>query len=336
MFVLLRYLNIYYDYTPIMISITLAIPAFLLGVLLLWKGSDILVDGTSKTAVQIGISSLIISVILVGFGTSAPEFAISVGAAYQNNSEISLGNIIGSCIANLLLVLGIASIIRPIKIKKSIIKREVPIMLGATVVLLLAAFLGLLDEYRLIGGIIFLMFFVIFIYYFFCCAKKERDISKKFVSGKTTKNIIFIILGIIGVIVGAWFLIESSVVIADYFGIPAFIIALSIVAVGTSLPELVVSSMAAYRDESDIAVGNVLGSNVFNILMILGVAALFIPLNANVPESIAHLWILLAVTLVMFTILYTGHKISRIEGVFMLVIYSVFIWYTFFGYQLIF
>jgi len=336
MFVLLRYLNIYFDYTPIMISITLAIPAFLLGVLLLWKSSDILVDGTSKTAVQIGISSLIISVILVGFGTSAPEFAISVGAAYQNNSEISLGNIIGSCIANLLLVLGIASIIRPIKIKKSIIKREVPIMLGATVVLLLAAFLGLLDEYRLIGGIIFLMFFVIFIYYFFCCAKKERDNSKKFVSGKTTKNIIFIILGIIGVIAGAWFLIESSVVIADYLGIPAFIIALSIVAVGTSLPELVVSSMAAYRDESDIAIGNVLGSNVFNILMILGVAALFIPLNANVPVSITHLWILLAVTLVMFLILYTGHNISRIKGVFMLVIYSVFIWYTFFGYQLIF
>ena len=319
-----------------MISITLAIPAFLLGVLLLWKGSDILVDGTSKTAAQIGISTLIISVILVGFGTSAPEFAISVGAAYQNNSEISLGNIIGSCVANLLLVLGIASIIKPIKIKKSIIKREVPIMLGATVVLLLAGFLGLLDEYRLIGGIIFIILFVIFIYYFVCCAKKERDNSKKIDTGKTTKNIIFIIIGIIGVIAGAWLLIESSVVIADYLRIPAFIIALSIVAVGTSLPELVVSSMAAYKDESDIAVGNVLGSNVFNILMVLGVAAFFIPLNANLPESIAHLWILLAVTLVMFLILYTGQKISRIEGIFMLGLYSIFIWYTFFGYQLIF
>ena len=319
-----------------MISIALAIPAFLFGVILLWKGSDILVDGTSKTAAQFGISALIISVILVGFGTSAPEFAISVGAAYQNNSEISLGNIIGSCIANLLLVLGIASIIRPIKVKRSVIKREVPIMLGATVVLLLASFLGLLDKYRIIGGIIFLILFVIFIYYFFCCAKKERENSKKLESGKTTKNIILIILGIIGVIFGAWLLIESAVAIADYFGIPAFIIALSIVAIGTSLPELVVSSMAAYKDESDIAVGNVLGSNVFNILMILGVAALFIPLNANVPQSIAHLWILLAVTLVMFPILYTRHKISRIEGVFMLVIYSVFIWYTFFGYKLIF
>ena len=273
---------------------------------------------------------------LVGFGTSAPEFAISVGAAYQNNSDISLGNIIGSCVANLLLVLGVASIIRPIKVRKGIIKREAPIMLGATVFLLVASYLGFLDKYHLIGGIIFLVLFFLFIYFFICCAKKERDNSKKINSGKTTINILFIILGIVGVIAGAWLLIESAVSIADYLNIPAFIIAISMVAIGTSLPELVVSSMAAYKDESDIAVGNVLGSNVFNILMILGVAALFIPLNANIAESIAHLWILLAASLVVFLILYTGHKISRVEGVFMLAIYSVFIWYTFFGYKLFF
>ena len=319
-----------------MLSITLAIPAFIIGVLFLYKGSGILVDGTSKTAAQLGVSALIISVILVGFATSAPEFAISVGAACQSNSEISLGNIIGSCVANLLLVLGIASIIRPIKIKKGIIKRELPILLGATVVLLIASFLGLLDEYRLIGGVIFLILFALFIYYFFCCARKERDNSKKINTGKTAKNILFIILGIIGVVAGAWFLIESAVTIADFLGLPAFIIAISMVAIGTSLPELVVSSMAAYKGESDIAVGNVLGSNVFNILLILGVAALFIPLRANISESIAYLWILLAVTLVMFPVLYTGHSISRKEGVIMLGLYSVFIWYTFFGYHLFF
>jgi len=314
----------------------LALPAFIIGVILLWKGSDILVDGTSKTAVQLGISSLIISVILVGFGTSAPEFAISVGAAYQNNSEISLGNVIGSCVANLLLVLGVASIIRPIKIRKGIIRREAPIMLGATVVLLGASFFGFLDDYRLIGGIVFLILFVLFIYYFVCCAKKERDHNVKYEKGKTTKNILFIFLGIVGVIAGAWLLIEAAVVIADYLGISRFIIAVSMVAVGTSLPELVVSSMAAYKDESDIAIGNVLGSNVFNILMILGVAALLTPLRANIPESIAHLVILLAVTLIIFPILYTGQSISRKEGVFMLLLYSVFIWYTFFGYTLFF
>jgi cation:H+ antiporter len=317
-----------------MIPAIWAIPAFIIGVLFLWKGSDILVDGTSKTAAQLGVSALIISVLFVGFGTSAPEFAISVGAAYQNNSDISLGNIIGSCVANLLLVLGIAAIIRPIKVNKNIIKREAPIMLGATVVLLAASFFGLLDTYHVVGGIIFLILFAAFIYYFFCCARDERDENHKINQGKTAKNILFIILGIAGVVAGAWLLIESAVIIAEYLGISKFIIAISMVAVGTSLPELVVSATAAYKGKSDIAIGNVLGSNVFNIFMIIGVAALFIPLKADLPQSIAHLWILLAVSLIMFPILFTKHRISRIEGVVMLGLYSVFIWYTFFGYQL--
>ena len=310
----------------------LALPVLIVGVLLLWKGSDILVDGTSKTAVHLGISALIVSVILVGFGTSAPEFAISVGAAAQNNSDISLGNIIGSCVANLMLVLGVAAIIRPIKIKKGIVKREFPIMLGATIVLLVASFFGFLDTYRWIGGALFLILFASFVVYFVMCARKERDNGRKIDTGKTSKNLLFIALGIIGVVAGAWLLIESSMLIAEFFGIPTFIIAISLVAVGTSLPELVVSSMAAHKNEHDIAVGNVLGSNVFNIFLILGFAALFIPLKAI--DFLPHLWILLAVSLIMFPILYTGNIISRKEGVFMLVIYSIFIWYSFFGYTL--
>jgi len=311
----------------------LSIPIFIVGVIFLWKGSDILVDGTSKIAAQIGVSALIISVLFVGFGTSAPEFAISTGSAIQGNSAISLGNILGSCVANILLVLGLASIIRPIKIKKKIIKREAPIMLGATVVLLVAAYFGLLDKYHIFGGIIFLILFVLFIYFFFCCAKKERENFKKIDTGKTSKNVLFIIFGIIGVVLGAWLLIESAVCIADYFHVHKFIIAVSMVAVGTSLPELVVSSMAAYRGESDIAVGNVLGSNVFNILMIIGVAALFIPLNANSSEPIIHILILLVITILIFPILYTGRIISRKEGIVMLALYVVFIWYTFVGYE---
>ena len=180
------------------------------------------------------------------------------------------------------------------------------------------------------------IFVCLFVYFFICCARKERDNYKKINSGKTTKNLVYIIIGIIGVVIGAWLLIESAVCIANYLEVPAFVIAISMVAVGTSLPELVVSSVASYKAESDIAIGNVLGSNVFNILMILGVAALFIPLQANIAESLAHIWILLAVSLIMFPILYTGHKITRVEGVFMLAIYSVFIWYTFFGYKIFF
>ena len=187
-----------------MIPLYLALPAFIIGVVFLYKGSDILVDGTSKTAIRLGISSLIISVILVGFGTSAPEFAISVGADVQNEADISIGNIIGSCIANLLLVLGISAIIRPISVNKSIFKREMLIMLGATILLFVSSFFGLLDKYHLIGGVVFVILFASFILYFIKCAKKERDNNKKNNQGSIQKNILFIILGITGVVAGAY------------------------------------------------------------------------------------------------------------------------------------
>jgi len=311
-----------------MLSISLAIPAFIAGVVFLYKGSDILVDGTSKTAMRLGISSLIISVILVGFGTSAPEFAISVGAAAQNEADISIGNIIGSCIANLFLVLGLSAVIRPISVNKCIFKREFFIVLLTTIILVIFSYFGLLDNYHVFGGIVFLLLFSAFIYFFFRCAKKERAKSQKFEEGSLPKNILFIILGIIGVVLGAYLLIESAITIADFLKIDKIIIALSMVAIGTSLPELVVSAMAALKNESDIAIGNVLGSNVFNILLILGASALFIPLNAI--HAMDHLLILLGVTIISFPIFYTGRVISRIEGVFMLIIYSLFMWYIFF------
>ncbi|MFO8077575.1 MAG: calcium/sodium antiporter [Thermoplasmatota archaeon] len=308
----------------------MAIPAFIGGILFLYKGSDVLVDGTSRSAAQLGVPSLIISVIVVAFGTSAPEFAISFGAALQNHADISIGNIIGSCVANLLLVIGLSAIIKPVKIQKGVILRELPIMMLVTVVFVVFSLSGLLDQFHLLGGVLFLLFFVLFVWYFISCAKKERVINDSFEKGDKTKNALLIIGGIIGVVIGAWLLIESAVAIAHFFGIPEMIIALSMVAIGTSLPELVVSAVASFKDESDIAVGNVLGSNVFNIFLVIGAAALLIPLNAQ--GSVDHLIILLLVTAVMFPILRSGHQVSRIEGVFLLGLYIVFIWYTFFGY----
>jgi cation:H+ antiporter len=312
-----------------MIDIVFAIPVFIFGVILLWKGSDILVDGTSKTAAKLGVSSLIISLIIVAFGTLTPEFAISVGAAIQNNADISLGNIVGSCVANIFLVLGLSAIIKPIKVKKSIIKREMPIIACAAIILFLFSIFGLLDDnYHIFGGIIFIIFFALFIIYFLSCAKKERNNLKKIGEGNTLRNVIFILIGIIGVIIGAWLLIESAVTIAEFFNISPFIIALSIVAIGTSLPELVVSATAAYKGESDIAVGNILGSNVFNIFLVLGVCALFIPLNTS--GSFYHMLFLIIATFILFPVIYTGQIISRLEGVILLVLYSVFIWFIFF------
>lgn len=311
-----------------MIAIEFAVPAFIVGVVFLYKGSDILVEGTAKTAAKLGISALIISLIIVAFGTSAPEFAISVGAAFQSHEEISFGNIVGSCIANLLLVLGIGAIIQPIRVKKSIIKREMPILLAITALLLLLTIFGLLDLHHQIGGIIFLILFGTYLAYFLKLAKGERNINEKYDAGKTRKNIIFIILGISGVVIGAKLLIESTVAIATFMSISEMIIAASVVAIGTSLPELVVSVMAAYKKESDIAVGNVIGSNVFNILMVLGACAIIVPFNAM--DSVVHTFFLLLITIIMFPVLYTGHVISRKEGALLLSLYGIYIWYIFF------
>ena len=324
-----------------MLSISLAVIVFIAGVLLLYKGSDILVDGTTHVAAQLGVSSFIISVVVVAFGTSAPEFAISVGAALQDylgivegGADISVGNIIGSCIANLLLVIGLSALIRPIKIQKGVIRRELPIMILVTIVLVLFSITGLLDGLHVFGGILFFVFFILFVFYFIRCARLERIKVEQYEEGNTLKETVFIILGIAGVVLGAWFLIESAITIAHFFNISPLIISLSMVAVGTSLPELVVSVMASYKDESDIAVGNVLGSNVFNILLVLGAAAVLIPLGAM--RSVDHLIILFGVTLVMIPILRTNHEISRVEGVFLLALYVIYIWYTFFGSSFLF
>jgi cation:H+ antiporter len=183
----------------------------------------------------------------------------------------------------------------------------------------------LLDQYNVIGGMLFLMFFAIFLYYFVHCAKKERIRGLTYEKGDMRRNILFIILGIAGVVGGAWLLIQSAVSLANLLGIAPIFIALTMVAVGTSLPELVVSIAASYKKEADIAVGNVLGSNVFNILLILGVAALFLPLGATASFDLSL--ILLGVTILMFPLIYTKNILSRLEGVFLLILYALFILY---------
>lgn len=311
----------------------LAIPAFVIGIILLYKGSNILVEGVSKTALKIGISSLIISVVIVGAGTSSPECAVSVGAAIRQESDISLGNIIGSCIANILLILGLSAVVKPLKVNKVIIKREIPIVILTALILLIFSVLKLLDDYRIIGSILFLLFFILFIRFFIRCAKEERIKLEMKYDNKIAKDVAFIFLGTAGVIFGAYLLLESATTLAYIFNIPPFVIALSMVAVGTSLPELAVSTVAAYKGESDVAIGNILGSNVFNIFFILGLSALFSPLGA--VFALDSMIILLLVTVFLFPICFSSYRISRLEGIFMLILYAIYIWYIFIGYKMI-
>jgi cation:H+ antiporter len=310
-----------------MFSIELAVPAAILGILFLYKFSDILIEGTAKTAMKVGISSLVISLTLVAYGTSTPELAISVTAAVEGYPEISWGNVIGSNIANLLLILGISALIRPMTVERGIIRRELIIMIGATALLFVVPLFEIIGVPSVVAGVMFLICFAAYLFYFLRSALKERKPSDSKQLGKTQKYVLFIIGGILGVIFGAWLLVESSVSIARFLGIPEIIIALTMVSVGTSIPELMVSSLSAYRKQSEIAIGNIIGSNIFNILLVLGIALLFIPMNST--TSLVHLSFLLVVSLLMIPLMYIGGKLSRLNGVFMLLLYSGYIRYLF-------
>ncbi|RLF36924.1 MAG: sodium:calcium antiporter [Thermoplasmata archaeon] len=313
------------------LSIETAFIGFIIGIFVLYKGSDFLVDGTAKAAVKLGVSPLIISLTVVAYGTSAPEFAISFGSALQSYQDIAVGNVIGSCVANLLLVLGISAVIRPIKVRKSIVKREMTIMLCATLLFVIFSYIGFLDANHWIGAMVFLLLFILYLLFFIQIAKREydnREIFEPDSSNGIHKNMFFIIFGIIGVVAGAHLLIESAKSIAVFFGISRMMIALSMIAIGTSLPELAVSIMAAYKKESDIAVGNIIGSNVFNIFLILGACALIIPLDT--AGSLIHMFFLLLISIIFIPIFYMKPVISRKEGMLFLVTYSFYIWYIFF------
>ena len=310
-----------------MLSVLLAIPLFIIGIAILIKGSDMLVEGTSKIALRYGIPIFIISAVIIGFGTSSPELAVTVGAALEKNANISLGNIVGSCVANLLLILGTAAVIKPVKINKCRRNEESFIVFFSSFILLLFAAIGLLDEYHLIGGGLFIIFFIGSFALFVGCAKQKKQALETVGIEKTWRNILFIILGIIGVILGAWLLIESTVSIASALGISSFFIALTVIAVGTSLPELMVSITASQKNESELIVGNILGSNVFNIFLILGLSALLIPLHAFAALDL--MIVLLIATIGILPFLYTGKMITRREGIIFLIGYAVFIWYSF-------
>ena len=298
---------------------------FIFSVLLLYKGSDILVEGTSKTALRMGISPLVISLTIVAYGTSSPELATSSIASLQSHSSFSLGNVIGSCLANMLLVMGISSFVKPISVSIGIIRRELPILVIATILLILSSLTGHLTAST---GILFLFAFIIYLIFFVRVARKERMKVKLFEGrdGKTWKYIALIILGLISVILGAHLLVESSIYFADLFGVPEFIIAISMVAIGTSLPELAVSVTASLKGESDISLGNLLGSNVFNILLILGICSIINPIFVDQKSMLSEIF-LLAVTLSLFPIFYTGRRISRIEGLLLVIIYALYLYW---------
>ncbi len=309
-----------------------------LGFAVLVKGADLLVDGASAIARQYNISDMTIGLTVVAFGTSAPELAVNLLAAFQKTTDIAIGNVIGSNIANILLILGIAGLIRPLQVTSETVWREIPMCLLAAVVLVVLAndrFIdgGALDILTRIDGLVLLSFFVIFMYYTVTGALKIRGLGE-FVPAKTTgagRAFVYIGLGLAGLLGGGQFIVSGAITISRQLGVSEAVIGLTIVAIGTSLPELATSAIAARKGNADIAVGNVVGSNIFNILFILGISAVIQPLPFRAQSNI-DMGAVLVATILLFVFMFTGrrHALDRWEGVLFLMLYTVYIFVIFF------
>lgn len=307
------------------------------GFILLVKGADFFVDGSSSIAKLLKIPSIVIGLTIVAFGTSAPEAAVSIIAGINNSNDIAVGNVIGSNMFNLLVVLGVSAAIKPVQIKDQIIKKDYPFMLIATVLLLVMSYdvlLGSETANRISRGdaIILLVFMGIFLYSVISSALRSRkenidndedDIPAYGIG----KSLLFTIGGLAGIIIGGQFVVDSASDIALRFGMSKTLVGLTIVAVGTSLPELVTSIVAARKGESDIAIGNVVGSNIFNILFVLAASAVISPMNIN-EQSLTDLLILMAVTLGTYGFCVTKKRINKVEGIILTSVYIIYLAYA--------
>lgn len=300
------------------------------GLVLLFIGAEGLIRGSSNLAIKIGITPLVVGLTVVAFGTSAPELVVSLKAALLGNSSISLGNVIGSNIANIALILGVAALIRPLDVHANVIMREIPIMIGISILLIIFLLDG---EIGFIDGVIFVTGIVIYSIVNIILARKEKNpqVDAEFKEGLESKlsipvSILFLVVGLGLLILGANLFVQSAVAIAKLFNVSDAIIGLTIVAVGTSLPELITSVVASYKKEADIAIGNVVGSNIFNILSILGITALVIPVS-SAGISYVDLGIMLITAIVLLPLSKTGFSISRTEGALLLFGYVAYIYY---------
>ena len=307
---------------------------FALGFFILIKGASLLVDGASAIADKFKISPLVIGLTIVAFGTSAPELAVNIFASAAGSSEIAIGNIIGSNIANILLILGVSALIYPLTSKKNTVWKEIPLCLLAVVVVGLMANDFLIDGASFSGlsridGLVLLSFFIIFIYYSFGIAKQQESPDDCEIKNlNLVKSIFYIVIGLIGLVVGGNWIVSGAIKLAAGFGISESLIGLTVVAIGTSLPELATSAIAAYKKQADIAIGNVVGSNIFNIFWILGISSVIRPLPFNPANNIDFLIMIIA-TVILFAIMFIGKKriIERWQGIAMI---SIYVAYTLF------
>lgn len=309
----------------------LQIVILLISFLVLIKGADTFVDSASGVAKYLNVPDILIGLTIIAFGTSAPEASVTIKAVLSQNSDMVLGNIIGSNILNILLILGISAVIAPIHVQNNTIKKEIPFLFLVSVlmsVLLMDTSLGEgnVNMISRSDGIVILIFFMVFIYYLITLAKSgtAEDIETKY----TLKQaVLYTILGLIAIVVGGNYVVESATNIATYLGVSQKFIALTIVALGTSLPELVTSVVAARKGKQDLAIGNVIGSNIFNICFVAGFPAAF--LGNIIPSSsvTVDLIVMILATIMLFFFSYSSKKISKKEGISFLIVFVIYYGY---------
>ncbi len=311
-----------------------AIIFLILGFVLLVKGADYFVDGASGIAKKLRIPSIVIGLTIVAFGTSAPELAVSMTAALKGSNDIAIGNVVGSNIFNTLVVLGASAAITPMIVQKEIIKADYPISIFITLLLGIFCLDKLFGAENMtigrIDGIILLICFAGFMFIVIREGLKNRDISENEIENAKAKpvwlTLLLTVLGLAGIIIGGDMTVDGAKEIARYFGLSEALIGLTVVALGTSLPELVTSIVAAKKGESDIAVGNVVGSNIFNILLILGVSATILPMNVS-TTYIYDIGILLAISVIFFIPMAIKKRVGRGMGVIMVLTYALYTTY---------
>jgi cation:H+ antiporter len=305
------------------------------GFALLIKGADYLVEGASSLAKRYKISDLVIGLTIVAFGTSAPELIVNIVSSVQGNSEIAIGNVIGSNICNIFLILGISAIIYPLTVSKGTTWKEVPFSLLAAVMVFFLANDAIIDGQGFsvmtrIDGFVLLSFFVIFMYYIFGIAKKggiPEDVSGLKIF-PLWKSLLMIFGGLFALVVGGKWVVDSAVSIATTLGVSQSLIGLTIVAIGTSLPELATSAVAAYKKKCDIAVGNIVGSNIFNVFWILGLSSIINPIPFQ-ARSNPDIFMAIFASLLLFFVMFIGkkHILERWQGVIFILIYIAYIVY---------
>ena len=308
----------------------------IIGFVILIKGADLFVDGASNIALNFKVSKMLIGLTIVAFGTSAPEFAVSVKGLLSGSFDIVLGNVIGSNILNILLILGVAAMIHPLVVKSNTVKKELPITLLITSLFAVLLSDNLFDKsmsnnFTRGDGIVLILFFLVFIYYLINLMrnKVEESTDEKVLS--LPKSFLYTFIGLVMIILGSNFVVDSASYLAKAFGVSERIISLTIIALGTSLPELVTSVMATKKGEYDIAIGNAVGSNIFNIGIVIGLPVTILGGISKIAFSYIDLIVMIVTALMLYLFSKNDYKISKREGLSFLILFVVYYSYVILG-----